>query len=365
MISLRCGDNLRVCWALVPALAALLVAGGCASESTDNATSSKAQPLVVYVSADGAIARTVLDAFTADTGIQVHMVGDTEAFKSTGLARRIVAECDRPVADVFWSSETAQVAKLAHAGLLEPVHIQITEAWPEQWRDSDHRWHGFSPRPRVAVWDPDRIGDVPPPTTWHEAIDGRFGNAVVMADPRFGTTGGHLASMRQWWCAGGQSNRWDSFLQRLRDGRVQVLPGGNAATVDAVIRGEALLGMTDLDDALAAQRRGSTIEIGLLRHDDVAAGGAMLTPNAVARIRGGPQGDDSIRLIEWLLSARCATLLAASDSANMPLQPDVQANFPSLVVDDHLGVDHTAAALQLDVALAEVLDALRAAREAS
>ncbi len=350
---------------MAPALALPLVAVSCSSESSDTATSSKIPTLVVYVSADGALAKTVLDAFIADTGVEVNIVGDTEAFKSTGLARRIDAERDRPVADVFWSSETAQVAKLAEMGLLEPILTPITKAWPEQWRDSDHRWHGFSPRPRVAVWDPQRIGDVRPPTTWHEAIDGRFGDAVVMADPRFGTTGGHLASMRQWWVTRGQSSRWDSFLQGLREGRVQVLPGGNAATVDAVIRGEALLGMTDLDDALAAKHRGNAIEIGMLRHDEIAAGGAMLTPNAVARVRGGPHGDDAIQLIEWLLSPRCAILLAASSSANMPLQRDVQEQFPLLVVEDPLGVDHTAAALQLDVTLAEVLEALRIAREAS
>jgi len=336
----------------------------CPSSESDTDASSTAPPLVVYVSADGALARGVLDAFTADTGVGVRMVGDTEAFKSTGLARRIRAEQDRPVADVFWSSEVAQVAMLADEGLLHPVRTQVTEAWPPQWRDADHRWHGFSPRPRVAVWDPRRLRDVQPPTTWHEAVDGRFGGEVVMADPRFGTTGGHLASMRQWWFAQGHPERWASMLQAMREGAVQVLPGGNAATVDAVTRGEAMLGMTDLDDALAAQQRGSTIEVALLRHEQWPGGGPMLTPNAVAMVHGGPNGDDAIRLVEWLLDAKCARLLAASASANMPLQPDVQEDFPSLVVEDSLQVDHAAAAKHYEVTLWEVLDALRIAGEA-
>jgi ABC-type Fe3+ transport system substrate-binding protein len=339
----------------------LSVIAGCDATSQDAPVHA---PLVVYVSADGALAKSVLDAFTQETGTHVVLVGDTEAFKSTGLARRIRGERARPVADVFWSSEIAQVAKLANYGVLEPVRTPYTQDWPAQWRDTQHRWHGFSPRPRVAVWDASRLGDIEPPTTWLEAVDGRFGGAVVMADPRFGTTGGHLASMRQYWLDTGQPDVWSQFVKHLQDGQVRMLSGGNAATVDAVCRGEALLGWTDLDDARSAKARGCDLTVAFLRHDATPGGGAMLTPNAVARVRNGPNGERSQALVEWLLSDTCAAMLAASASANMPLSLAVQRDFPSLVVDDPLAVDHTAAAMHYDETLNEVLGALNAGDEA-
>ena len=60
--------------------------------------------VVVYVSTDEHIARPILEAFEAKTGIAVYMVGDTEVRKTTGLLDRIRAERGRPVADVLWSS---------------------------------------------------------------------------------------------------------------------------------------------------------------------------------------------------------------------------------------------------------------------
>ena len=58
--------------------------------------------VVMYISADDALARVVLAACTRDTGIEIVPVFDTEATKSTGLENRIRAERDRPRADLFW-----------------------------------------------------------------------------------------------------------------------------------------------------------------------------------------------------------------------------------------------------------------------
>ncbi|MCH2135527.1 MAG: extracellular solute-binding protein [Phycisphaerales bacterium] len=317
--------------------------------------------LVVYSSVDESLAQQMLGAFKADTGISVNMIGDTEAFKSTGLAARIRAEAARPLADVFWSSEVAQVAMLAREGLLQPVRTASTRNWPEMWRDQDHYWHGFSPRPRVIVWDPARLADDEVPDTWSEVLSDQFRGQVAIADPRFGTTGGHLASMRQWWLDQGRAQAWQSFLDALSRSQVQVRSGGNAATVDAVVRGEALLGMTDMDDVLAARRAGHELHMRLLHHEQGPGAGAMLTPNAVALVRGSHNKAEAEQFIDWLLSPRAARLLAASPSANMPLPESVRGEFPQLMVHDWLDVDHTAAAANWQVAMDEVLAALRGA----
>ena len=81
--------------------------------------------VVIYVSVDESLARSVLADFSQRTGITVRFVGDTEATKTTGLARRLLRERSSPVADVFWSSEPFMTIDLADAGVLGVHHGRL------------------------------------------------------------------------------------------------------------------------------------------------------------------------------------------------------------------------------------------------
>ena len=289
--------------------------------------------VVVYVSTDEQVARPVLDAFEQETGVRVLMVGDTEAQKTSGLLARIRTERRAPIADVLWSSEVFGTISLANDGLLAPHVSQLTEAWPLQWRDADRRWYAFSPRPRVLVYDPARIQPSDLPASWIELADPRWKSEVVVADPRFGTTGSHMAAMR-WWMQG--DHRWQSWLNSMAANDVRILPGGNAAVVDAVRTGEALLGGTDADDVRAANRNGASLAMLPLRHGDRPGEGAMLTPNTVAIVQGAPHPRAAAMLADWLLTNDVARLLAESVSGNVPLDSTVAAEFPDLAIEDPL-----------------------------
>lgn len=273
--------------------------------------------VVVYVSADQQFAAPVLAAFEDATGIAVRPLYDTEATKTTGLAQRIRREADRPRADVFWSSEPFAVEALAAEGLLAPTDHPALADHPEAWRRDDDRWFAFGGRARVIAYRPDRISESELPRHWEALADPRWAGEVVMADPRFGTTRGHLASLAGGW----GDRRFEAWIQGLRRNEVRLLPGGNAATVDAVVRGEALLGLTDTDDVIAARRRGAVVGATLPRHEDagVPSGGTLLIPNAVGRITNGPSPDSAAELVAWLASAEVERRLRSSASRNQPI----------------------------------------------
>jgi iron(III) transport system substrate-binding protein len=304
--------------------------------------------VVVYVSADDYVARPILDEFQRHTGVQVLMVCDTEARKTTGLLERIRAERHAPVADVLWSSAVFGTVELATAGLLAPHVSQHTEAWPAAWRDAGRQWYAFSPRPRVLVYDPARLQQAELPATWMDLADPRWKDEIVMADPRFGTTGSHLAAMR-WWMNG--DARWHTWLAAMAANDLRILPGGNAAVVDAVRAGEAMLGATDADDVRAANRAGATLAMVPLPHGDAA--GPMMTPNTVAIVQGAPHPATAARLADWLLSADVARMLANSVSGNVPLDPEVAADFPDLVIANPLEMNLTAVEAHRLPAIAE------------
>lgn len=334
-------------WIAIPAMLVTLFLSACNQGPPE---------VVVYVSADERVAAPILAAFTRETGIPVRPLYDTEATKTTGLANRLRREADRPMADVFWSSEPFMVEQLASEDILVSATSEILDDHPAAWRHSEGRWFGFSGRARVLVYDPDRLDPKQVPVAWTDLSKDRFRDQLVMADPRFGTTRGHLGAMDAYWRGLNIPGYYEAWLDGLAENGVKMLPGGNAAVVDAVARGEALVGMTDTDDVWAAQARGMNLELVYPRHGlpGESGGGTLLVPNAVGLIAGAPNPSGGIRLIEYLLSAAVESALHESDSHNVPLVNDLEIA-ERYRVEDPLVVSVTRSSRRMDAAVAEAM----------
>ena len=187
---------------------------------------------------------------------------------------------------------------------------------------------------------PDHEPDVVP-VSWMDVTHPRWADRIVMADPRFGTTGGHLGAMKAYWSRAVTPAFYEAFLMGLADNEVRMLPGGNAGVVAAVVSGEADLGLTDTDDVWAAQARGLDVRLIYPRHglEEVTGAGTLLIPNTVARVRGGPNPLTAALLIDFLLSEPVERLLADSVSHNIPLSGAVADDYPHYAVPDPLAVD--------------------------
>ena len=302
-----------------------------------------APEVTIYVSADEQVAREVFGAFTRETGIEIVWVGDTEASKTTLLVNRLRLERDIPVADVFWSSEILGMIQLANEDMLSPHRSSRADVWPSKHRDSSYRWFGFSPRARVIAYDPARIQESQLPKSWWS-----FGGATI-ADPRFGTTGTHLAVMAAF------PDQFPAFVDSLSS---KPLLGGNAATLQAVVDGTATFAMTDTDDVHRAIERGASVAMHYPRHHDGVGGGTLLIPNTVGIIQGCDHPKLAAAFIDFMLSDQVAVLLAHSISHNIPLQPAIARQFPELVVHDPLDVDFYAAASVQEEVILIVMDRL-------
>ncbi len=280
--------------------------------------------LVVFASADEPVARMIVDRFQAATGARVVLHLDSEATKTVGLAGRIAsdAEVGRSVADVFWSSEHVVMDDLARSGALEQLGDAVPRSWPKSLVGGAGAWAGFAGRVRVVVW---RTADPPEIPPSMEALGRalRPGTTLAVADPRFGTTRGHVLALAAEVAGRGGAKVWHEWCDTLAATDPLVLGGGNAAVVDAVASGEADLGLTDSDDALAAIAAGRSLSwqpIALIDGDGpCGVGSAFVIPNTVAIVRGAPHPDGAREFVRFMLSAEVEALLAASASGNRPL----------------------------------------------
>jgi iron(III) transport system substrate-binding protein len=362
---------------------------GCGKSPRDGAVEGDGRSVergrvVVYVSADDVLAREVFAACSAATGITIDAVFDTEATKTTGLENRVRSERSRPRADIFWSSEGFSAVRLANDGLIAPFPSDFLPSWPSQHRDPSQRWLAFAARARVVAYMPSR--GTPPLALWGDFARSGIARgtkaSIAIADPRFGTTRSHFAALADAWSTARASSSaarastsaagastgaadanpaasaladtaapdYDAWIDAMRANGVLVLTGGNAATVEAVISGECAYGFTDTDDVFAAQARGLDVDMFIPRSmaTGVAGGGTMLVPNTVSLVAGREATlASSLRVVEFLLSPTCESIICRSSSRNLPLGPGVDCN-PGFAEPDPLVFNLASAAARAD-----------------
>ncbi|TVQ54786.1 MAG: extracellular solute-binding protein [Phycisphaerales bacterium] len=344
----------RLLWCAVVLLACLPFLNGCGE---------KGEEVIVYISADEYVAREVVRAFEDETGIRVRFVGDTEAQKTTGLVERLRAERDNPQADAFWSSEVFLTIALADEGVLTPYESPIAIDWPETFRDANSYWYGLAARGRVIVYAPDRVPEAHRPRTWQDLTNERFRGRIVMADPRFGTTGGHFAAKKVFW----GDEVYTEFLHGLAANETRLLASGNAGVVRAVADGEADVGMTDTDDVWAAQAQGLNVELIFPDHaegDERSTGiGTLLIPNTVAIVAGGPKPENAAAFVDFMLAGQAERILAETVSGNTPVRPGLAAEYPDSDIPDPLAVDFHEVAAAFEDAVSQAMRILRDGEE--
>jgi iron(III) transport system substrate-binding protein len=99
---------------------------------------------------------------------------------------------------------------------------------------------------------------------------------------------------------------------------------GNKQVAIWVSRGQLPFGLTDTDDAIVEKEKGMPVEI-VYPDQDEGGLGTLFIPNTLAIIKGGPHPDSARRLVDYLLSPEVEAKLAAGPSAQIPLNPSVEA----------------------------------------
>ena len=287
-----------------------LLSAGCASKPG----SSPSRTVVIYVSEDQVFSEPILRDFETVTGVKVKAVFDTEEAKSTGVMNRLLAEKSNPQADVYWANEPVRADVLRQQGISTPFQPANARQIPEQFRDAQGYWTGFSARARLLVVN--RSAKTKPSSVL-AYVDPKAQGKAVIANPLFGTTTAQMAALFTVW--GDQKGK--QFLAGLKANRVK-LSTSNGESADFVGSGEFEFALVDSDDAVDRMRHGKPIDI---VYPDQSEGevGVLIVPNAVALIRGGPNPDNGRKLIEYLVSKETEHKLAVADCAQLPLNPGV------------------------------------------
>jgi iron(III) transport system substrate-binding protein len=274
--------------------------------------------VVVYTALDREFSEPIFEEFTKRTGIVVRAKYDSEASKTVGLVNLILNERQRPRCDLFWNNEILNTIRLEKAGLLEAYESPSAADYPATYRSPESRWHGFAARARVLLVNTDLVSEEDRPTSIEDLLDPRWKGEVGVAKPLFGTTASHAACLFH---RRGEEQGKEFFRQLKKNAKVLA---GNRQVSMAVANGQLHFGLTDTDDAIIQVEKGMPVAI---VYPDQAADGAgtLFIPNTLGLISGGPNPESARRLVDFLLSPEIEKALAEGRSAQIPLNPSVQA----------------------------------------
>ena len=111
-------------------------------------------PLVLYSAQKEPFIRPMLDAFTAQTGIDVEVLSD----QGPVLVERLAAEGTDSRADVLLTVDVGNLTNAVARDLLRPMDSSVLTAnIPPALRDQEMRWVGLSRRGRALVYAPSRV----------------------------------------------------------------------------------------------------------------------------------------------------------------------------------------------------------------
>lgn len=190
--------------------------------------------LVIYSGRAERLIQPVLDAFQAESGINIQML----TADSTALINRLQMEGDRTPADVLITNDAGTLERARELQLLQPATDPDIEATiPDRFRAPDNSWIGLSGRIWVIVYNTTMVNPDDIPSIMDLAKPHWKGRiAIPSAGSVYLQTG--VSVIR----AAKGDEVATAFLRGLKDNAGPRVYGKNRQIVAAVARGEVAAG---------------------------------------------------------------------------------------------------------------------------
>jgi iron(III) transport system substrate-binding protein len=280
------------------------------------ATPALAQEINVYSHRQPELIQPLVDAFTAETGINVNV-----AFVDKGMAERLLAEGDRSPADLVLTVDIARLMQIVDAGVTQPVDSAVLQAnIPADLRDPGNQWFGLTSRARIVYASKDRVapGEV---TTYEDLASpkwkGRLCSRSGLHDYNIALLGAmivhHGEDYATTWAEGLKAN-----LARKPDGgdkdQVKAIAAGQC---DIAIGNTYYIGqmLNDPNDKAAAETVNVVFPV-------FEGGGTHLNISGVAMTKSAPNREDALKFMEWLSGDEAQKIYAETNN-EFPVKPGV------------------------------------------
>ena len=241
-----------------------------------------AAEVVLYSSNPSELQDMVRVGFEKKTGIKVSAVkmGTGEAMK------RIQAEKDNPLCDVFWSGDVAVLdgAKEYFMSYQSPEAAVL----PPGYVEKDYRWTSSNAHVMIIMYNKSIVGESEKPKAWKDLFETRWKDKIVMANPE--KSGSAYAQAYGVYKLYG----WEGVKKLIENAKIL---DSSSLIYKGVAAGEYPLGIT-MEYAAYRYIAGGSEDVGIIYPSD----GSFVAPEGAAIIKNCPHPKEARLFFDYLIS---------------------------------------------------------------
>lgn len=281
---------------------------------TSVALPALAEEVNIYSHRQPELIQPLLDAFTAQTGIDVNI-----AFVDKGMKERLVAEGLRSPADLVLTVDIARLTEVAD--LTQAVQSPVLDAnIPAEYRDPEGHWFGLTARARIVYASKERVkpGEV---TSYEDLADPKWKGRICI---RSGTNDYNIA-LAAAILAHHDAAYTTTWLQGLKANLAHKPAGGDRDQVKSIWAGECDIAIGNtyyIGQMLADPEQAAWAQSVNVVFPSFEAGGSHMNISGIAMTKAAPNRDAALTLMEWL-SGDAAQKIYAETNFEFPVKAGV------------------------------------------
>jgi iron(III) transport system substrate-binding protein len=281
---------------------------------TSVALTSLAEEVNIYSHRQPELIQPLLDAFTAETGIDVNI-----AFVDKGMKERLVAEGLRSPADLVLTVDIARLTEVTEQ--TQAVQSPLLEAnIPAEYRDPQGHWFGLTARARIVYASKERVkpGEV---TSYEDLADPKWKGRICI---RSGTNDYNIA-LTAAILAHHDAAYTTTWLQGLKANLAHKPAGGDRDQVKSIWAGECDIAIGNtyyIGQMLADPEQAAWAQSVNVVFPSFEAGGSHMNISGIAMTKAAPNRDAALKLMEWL-SGDAAQKIYAETNFEFPVKSGV------------------------------------------
>ena len=265
--------------------------------------------------------KPVLDAFTAETGI------DTEVlFLDKGLEERIAAEGQNSPADVILTVDISRLTNTKEKGVTQAVDdAAINAAIPAEYRDPEGHWFGVTRRGRVIYASKDRVSDTD--ISYADLADPKWAGKICIRSGQHDYNLALFSALIAHW----GEEKTEQWMEGFKANLARKPEGNDRSQAKSIMAGECDLAL------------GNTYYVGLMMTNEkepeqkdwadaihvifpsIDDAGTHVNISGMAMAKHAPNRENALKLMEFLASEEAQKIYAA-EVFEYPVKEGVEAS---------------------------------------
>lgn len=243
-----------------------------------------AAEVVLYSSNPSELLDLVTKGFETKSGIKVSVVrlGTGEAMK------RIAAEKDKPLCDVFWSGDVAVLENAKEN--FQTYRSPEAKALPAGYVEKEARWTASNAHVMIIMVNKSLVKANDMPKSWKDLLDPKWKGKIVMANPE--KSGSAYAQAYGFYKLFG----WDGINKLIANAKIL---DSSSLIYKGVAAGEYPLGIT-MEYAAHRYIVGGDKNVGIVYPAD----GAFISPEAAGIVKNCPHPEEAKKFVDYLISKK-------------------------------------------------------------